>query len=360
MKNEPVRGWLGALITAVVLLVLPLPDWIVERFYSRGLFPYVQGFTTSLSNLVPLAVLDLLIFGGLILVVIRCVRIVRSGGIISGLWEGVRRVIRVAGIVTILFVCLWGFNYKRIPLDTALRQPAGVSPAIPQLQASIADANALAGRLRPTLNLGANDPSYEQVNVALRMPFNKALSVLGQAPLMTPGRPKYSLILTPFFTWAGVNGMIDPLALESIVHPDLLPFERPFVLAHEWAHLSGHADEAEASAIGWLACMEAGPEMAYSASLFLIVEAGSALPAPLWQDARAKLDEGVRADLTALAKRQEKERPAVRRTAFRAYDQYLRANSVDDGVASYSRALSLILASPFRDALANYRVVRLP
>ena len=45
--------------------------------------------------------------------------------------------------------------------------------------------------------------------------------------------------MTPFFTWTGVDGMINPLALESIVHPDLLPFERPFVLAHEWAHLAG-------------------------------------------------------------------------------------------------------------------------
>ena len=75
--------------------------------------------------------------------------------------------------------------------------------------------------------------------------------------------------------------MINPLALETIVHPDLLPFERPFVLAHEWAHLSGHADEAEASAIGWLACMRGGPELAYSANLYLIDTAGGAMPADL-------------------------------------------------------------------------------
>ncbi len=66
-------------------------------------------------------------------------------------------------------------------------------------------------------------------------------------------------MLTPFFTWAGVTGMMNPFGLETIVHPDLLPFERPFVLAHEWAHLAGHADEAEASAVGWLACMNGGP-----------------------------------------------------------------------------------------------------
>ena len=44
--------------------------------------------------------------------------------------------------------------------------------------------------------------------------------------------------------------MLNPFGLETIVLPDLLPYERPFVVAHEWAHLAGHADEAEASAIG--------------------------------------------------------------------------------------------------------------
>ena len=51
--------------------------------------------------------------------------------------------------------------------------------------------------------------------------------------------------------------MINPFGLEVLVNPDLLPFERPFVAAHEWAHLAGYADESEASFVGWLTCMRA-------------------------------------------------------------------------------------------------------
>ena len=69
-----------------------------------------------------------------------------------------------------------------------------------------------------------------------------------------------------------------------------------------------------------------------------------------------QLDAGVRADIDAILLRLQKRQPTVERTASRVYDEYLRANRVADGTASYSRALSLILSAPIRDALASYTV----
>ncbi len=63
--------------------------------------------------------------------------------------------------------------------------------------------------------------------------------------------------------------MINPFGLEAIANPDLLPFERPFVAAHEWAHLAGYADESEASFVGFLTCIRAAAPAAYSGWLFL-------------------------------------------------------------------------------------------
>ena len=48
--------------------------------------------------------------------------------------------------------------------------------------------------------------------------------------------------------------MTDPFFLETLLAPDLLDVERPFVIAHEWGHLAGYADESEANFIAWLAC----------------------------------------------------------------------------------------------------------
>ena len=73
-----------------------------------------------------------------------------------------------------------------------------------------------------------------------------------------PGIPKTSL-LGLYFRRAAIDGMTDPLFLEVIVNPDVLPMERPFVVAHEWAHLAGYAAEDEANFVAWLTCTEAAP-----------------------------------------------------------------------------------------------------
>jgi hypothetical protein len=353
MKND-VPFWLAGLVIAIVLAVLPLPPWMIDQFYSRQAYPVIQYVVTSISNLVPLAVLDLLVvLLGFLLIrwLLRLGSVAKKDGVVDAIWDVTRRVIRAASIVAILFLLMWGLNYRRIPLEDSLK-PSALPPSADELQSAVLDANALASRVRPTVAASA-EPRYEDIVRRLGGPFNDALRQLNRTPLEVTGRPKYSLILTPYFTAAGIDGMINPLALESIVHPDLLPFERPFVLAHEWSHLAGAADEAEASAIGWLACMRGDAALNYSASLYLINEAGSALPRSRWQSLAVRLDPAVRGDLDAIAKRVQRQQPAVQRTASRVYDSYLKANRVDDGVASYSRALTLILSQAFHDAVAQ-------
>jgi hypothetical protein len=349
-------GWLVLLVLALLFALAPLPDWMVEQFYSRGVYPTLQIWITTVTNLVPVAILDLMILGALCILVLRTSSLfvaVRKRGVISAAWEAIRRLVRAASIITIVFMWVWGFNYRRVPLETAL---GGNTPHLSAdlLQTTVADANALAVRVRQDKGSQA-DMSYDDIAKILPGPMNDALQQIGREPLGMPGRPKFSLVLTPFFTWTGVDGMINPLALESIVHPDLLPFERPYVLAHEWGHLSGHADEAEASAVGWLACMNGPPPFAYSASLYLIMEARVALPPDLRASATAALDPAVRSDIDAIADRLQKEQPEMQHAASQVYDEYLKANRVEDGNASYGRALTIILMPTLRDAMAKYR-----
>jgi len=342
-------------IAAAVILLVPIPAWFVEEFYSRGVYPWLQLGATSASNLVPIALLDVVILAAVALLVYRIVQFVRaamSRGVMEASWEALRRTLRAVAVLLLVFFFAWGCHYRRTPLETTIDTTPAV-PSIASLQLAVADANALGATLRPNLP-PADAMTYDAAAQALIAPMQDALASLKLGRLSRPGRPKFSLILTPFFTWTGVDGMIDPFALESIVHPDLLPVERPFVLAHEWAHLAGEADEADASAVGWLACMKGSPALAYSASLYLIEEAGGALPAAARKQSFAKLDTGIRSDLEQIAKRMRLQKPRVQRAAFQVYDQYLKANTVDDGTASYGRALTLILAPPLRDALNQY------
>ncbi len=353
MKRVSLRSWWIPPAAALFLLVVPIPPSLVEAAYARGIFRVIQTVLTTISNLTPFAWLDVWIGLAIVLVVRRIALLIRDRKI-AGAWATVAeagcRVLRAAGALTILFLLLWGFNYRRVPLESALGAEAAPAPTVDELRDALIETNALAARIRP---IAVEHPlTYDEVARALPDPFNRALGTLGRPAMGVFGRPKYTL-LTPYFTWAGINGMVDPFALESIVHPDALPFERPFVLAHEWGHLSGHADEAEASAVGWLACMNGDASLEYSAAVYLVVELANALPRQTWLDILPSLDPGLRDDLRALAARWAKTEPVVQQASSRVYDEYLKANRVDDGVKSYSRALTLILLPQIRQRLSD-------
>ena len=360
INPEPIRWSIVAPVLAVLTVFVPIPAEIVENFYSQDMYPWLQNIFTGGTNFLPFSALDAIVIVMALAVLFRLRRlyyVARQRGIFDAIWEMARRVIRTVAILVILFFWAWGFNYRRQPLDSQLPRGSVNRPSIEALQAAIVESNALAGRLRPGVT---NGPalSFDQVADRLLTPLNAALKHLGRPQLSREGHPKFSLVLTPFFTSAGITGMLNPLALETIVHPDLLPFERPFVLAHEWAHLSGHADEAEASAIGWLACMKGGPELAYSANVYLIDIASGSMPADIRKEMLKKLDPGVAADLDAMMQRRASARPGVSGATMRVYDEYLKVNNVADGGASYRRAMSLILAPKLRDSLTSYTVTR--
>jgi hypothetical protein len=353
-----VRGWIAAVVAAAALALLPAPGWLVDGVYGRHVYPVVQSVATAVTNVAPFAVLDALIIAAVLVVGFRAARlwtVARRSGVLTALWEAARRVVRGVAVVVVVFLGMWGCNYRRTPLARSLSGGAAEPQTTASLETAMAEVNALAVRVRPAMTAQPG-LTYAEIARELPGPMDAALGELGQPRLARAGRPKVSFVLTPFFRRAGVNGMVDPVALESLVQPDLLPFERPFVLAHEWAHLAGRADEAEASAVGWLACMKGEPRLAYSASLFLITEIWGALPPAARRHAFAGLDAGVRDDLAAIARRAERDqRPVVEHAATRVYDRYLHANRVPDGVASYSRALTLILSEPIRGALKSYR-----
>jgi Protein of unknown function (DUF3810) len=120
------------------------------------------------------------------------------------------------------------------------------------------------------------------------------------------------------------------------------------VTAHEWAHLAGYNDEGEANFVAWLACMRGGAPQQYTAWLFLYSEAASQLPRATRQAVAQQLESGPRADLRAIADRIAHNRSArVADAGWQVYNQYLQANRVESGTASYAEVIRLILGTRF-------------
>jgi hypothetical protein len=333
-----------SLTTRVVLAVfalagvlVPLPAAWVEAWYSRGFYPWVQNTLTPLTNTVPIALLDVAVLVLLAGTAHRAWSRIRRSGLAGAIPSGAVALVTLGSIVLLAFLILWGLNYRRVPLEQKIDFDAS--------RVTDEAARTLGERAVDLVN-GTYDAaqSRDQSGPTLDAAFATAQRRLGSDWLAVPGRPKRSL-LGRYFLQASIAGMTDPFFLEIILNPDLLPAERPFVTAHEWAHLAGYAHEAEASFVAWLTCMEASPSAQYSGWLAVYEHVAAVLPRTERANLAARLAPGPRRDLEAISARFARGSPVVRKRAREVYDAYLRANRVGEGIDSYTGVLRLIMGA---------------
>ena len=341
-------AWRVALsLVALAAAVVPLPAAAIEQAYSQTTYLAMQARVTALSNRVPLALLDVVLAGiGAGWLAAIAVDIARS----EGRWMRAagRIVLRTAALVAgayLIFLALWGLNYRRVPLADKLQfDRSRVSPrGAGELGAIAVDrVNVLYERAHASL-----ESNHDGIDSGLADASARVQRDLGARRLARPGVPKHTM-LDVYFRRAAVDGMTDPFFLETLVASDLLPFERPFVIAHEWSHLAGYADEGEANFVGWLTCVRAGEDAQYSAWLFLYEEILFTVSAEDRVELTNRLDPGPRADRRAVADRFRRNiNPTLFAAGWTVYDRFLKANRVEAGAASYAEVVRLVLGTRF-------------
>ena len=308
------------LALAAAALLLPIPPRFVERFYSHGLFPAIQPPLTALSNRSSIALFDVLlvtVMGAWLLLVARDFALRRKRGWLRAIGRTLWRTAVWGSGLYLAFLFVWGLNYRRVPLIERLPfEPAAVTPEAARSLAltSIDELNRL------------YDPAHAvgwvpagAIDTTLAEALARADREIGGSGVVLAGRPKTTL-LNWYFQRAAVDGMTDPYFLETLVSSQLLPFERPFVLAHEWSHLTGLADEGDANFLGWLACIRAAAPQQYSGWLFLYTEVSATFRGRDRADLSRRLGPGPRADLTAIRDRFAREvSPRVAVAGWRMY-----------------------------------------
>src|SRR5262245_28052597 len=329
---------------AGIAAVLPWPAGAVERWYSTGLYPLLQQPMTGLSNHVPFALADVALVAAISAWLFMAVFQLRRSGrrhIRMALGRIAARTVVAAAVIYLAFLALWGLNYRRLPLERKLRFDAGaLTPdaarattmvAVSRVNELYADAHA------------SGWPQGNRVDPSLAGAFSSVSRDLNGSGHTVPGRPKQTL-LNLYFRPAAVDGATDPFFLETLVASDLLPFERPFVVAHEWSHLAGFADEGEANFLGWLTCARAGAAAQYSGWLFLYEQIARVLPPAERTALASRLGAGPRADLKAIRDRVAASvNPQVAAAGWRVYDSYLKSNRVESGARSYDEVVQLAL-----------------
>lgn len=335
---------------AATLAVVPTPSAWVEALYSREAYLISQNLLTPISSLTSIALFDVVFVAAVVGLPWWWGRTLRRAAPGSR-WRAARQMglntVALAAGVYLVFLLFWGLNYRR----EALTMKLDYKPWRVNAEALTVLAHDTVERLN-ALHSQAHAqpwPDLGELPARLGPAFEQVQQDLGVRRTAVAGLPKLTL-LTPYFQRAGVDGMMNPFSLEVLVNATVLPFERPFVVAHEWAHLAGYANESEASFVGWLTCLSGDEASRYSVWVFLFPQLlrhlGPELQTELWQE----LDPGPTADFRAVYERASQAVPVVRNNANRVYDRYLRANRIEEGIASYGAVVDLVLGSTIGEA----------
>jgi len=325
---------LAMLAGAVALLVRPSADWI-ESAYADGFYPGWQHLIAAITLPLPFSLGDVVGVGAIAGLAWLLFKSFRTPKLLLA-------AAALAGVMAFWFEASWGWNYDRAPIESRVRYVAANANevAVAKLRTlAIARLNALAG---PAHASGTYDRD------ALRAAWLPVVRRLGDSWDPHVGRFKRS-IFDPFMTATGTSGFINPFTLESQLASDLLWFEEPFDLSHEWSHAAAYAREDEANYIAVVACLRAkDPAIAYSGWMELFLY----LPPLKHYDAKLFVPL-VWSDFAAMRARNARHlNLSLSRFTWHAYGAYLKSNHIASGVANYDEITRLFLAVPLdRDGL---------
>lgn len=257
----------------------------------------------------------------------------------------------ITGLYAVWFETSWGWNYARAPLEARLQYDAArVTPG---------GATALRARAMSEMNALAS-----AAHAGAERPLDRArlqeawLPVVRRAgddwiPVVGDAKPT---VANPFMEATGTSGFINPLTLNVQLAGDLLWFERPFDLAHEWSHVAAYAREDEANYLSIVACLRSSdPVVRYSGwfELFLY------LPQKR-RYARSEFAPQVWQDFAALRRRDSRHiNVLLAHWTWRTYNVYLKSNRIASGIENYDEVTRLILGIPF-DAAGLPQARRVP
>ena len=108
---------IAVVVLAVAATVLPVPAPLVERWFSGWWYPRVQNTLTPLSNMVPIALLDIAAALWLVAFVVMGLARARRRGWRPAATRGAMTIVMSSAVLLIAFQVLWGLNYRRVPLS---------------------------------------------------------------------------------------------------------------------------------------------------------------------------------------------------------------------------------------------------
>lgn len=311
--------------------------------YARLVYPVFSTILSALSSLVPFSLEEILVIGIVLWLVIYPIVKRRRGK----RWKSILgREAELLVWVYIWFYLGWGLNYFRYPIYTR----ADVAPAQYNEEAFLGFlkeyTDSLNGAYMPDVRIDATLLEREVKEFYRRVP-----SSFGLAMPRDFQQPKY-FTFTSLYSGVGVLGSMGPFFAEPQLNGDLLPVQLPFTYAHEFSHLLGVSNEAEANYWAYQVCINSSlPEVRYSGYFgilpYVLINASSLLP----QDKFREWIKGIRPEIIKeyedkRAYWSERYSPFIGELQNYVYDWFLKGNNISSGRKNYAEVISILLSIP--------------
>ena len=337
---------------AVRVLFQWRPEW-TEYVYSNGIFRVVRWVFDYLLGWLPFP-LTYLLFGWVLWRLVIGVRMLvrdREHNFRQRLLRSSGQLFRFLCATITLFYWMWGFNYSRIPPAQKLGiTEITLTKALLKAELLRQTEVVLKARLQVQPDTGqpvsTNHFRPDSLEAGVRQDVERLLTSLGYtAPGRVRGRqPFWDGFLLRF----GASGIYNPFTGESNMDHALWFLSKPYVLAHEFCHGYGFGDEGICNFFGYLAVYQSDNALfRYSGELGYWREVAVAYRRidPEWYvQFRAQLPGGFIADLDAIYQRLEAYPEFFAPFRRAAYDQYLKAQGIDEGLKNYDKVIVLVMS----------------
>ncbi|WP_374949410.1 DUF3810 domain-containing protein [Mucilaginibacter sp.] len=350
IKNSLVkRGITIVLLSFVLYLLMVLANHphAVERYYSQGFYPMVCKVLHPVFNLLPFSMGDLLyitVITYLLYAVFKLIKLLFKKRFKQAAISFLGLVIGVQ-VGMLLFYVFWGMNYFRPGAAERLNltDSAFTSADLQAVTRILIDsANTSRSRLTVVDKKQSNDMIYKAAISAVTKLSDSSVNFKTYSPDIKPS------LLTPLMNYLGTSGYYNPFTTEAQMNYQMPVFNRPFVACHEMSHQMGYGAEDEANFVGYLAAISSKNKLLRYSGYYLAVgefmHTMRQLDTVNHKQLKLLISPEVKKDFKAERLYWLSYQNQINVISSIFYDNFLKANNQPEGLDTYNRMVSLVMA----------------
>ncbi|MGL4852156.1 MAG: DUF3810 domain-containing protein [Phocaeicola sp.] len=336
-------------LLAFVVACRYLPHW--AEAYMTHLYPITSYGLSAFASLIPYSLEELLAIALLVVAIIYPL-VVRNSSIWKHTWRQILTNYTLAFVwIYIWFYLAWGMSYYRLPIyeRVGFHRSAYEEQSFKNFLSTYAE-----GLNKNYMSDWEFDT--DELEVEVKELYRKVEKRYGLASPQRFQHPK-QLLFNRLYSSVGVLGYMGPFFIETQLNSELLAIQYPFSYAHEYAHLLGVSNEAEANYWAFQICSRSAvQEVRYSAYFgilpYVLNNAAVSLPEAACKEWIGTIRPEILDELRAKNRYWvDQYSPTIGEMQSWVYNLFLRSNKIASGRKNYAEVVGLLIdlekQSPF-------------